>query len=103
MRVTLRRSGKSGEWVTHRQRMGANGEEGERFWGHYFISDASRGGEVGAYARALKDYVKRCGELGVNPAGDAVPSPGVAVSGNLTQWDATLGKMLEISGREFAP
>lgn len=61
--VTLRRSSKAGEWVTHRK----NVASGECWCGHYFIADAFRGGEEGAYRRALRDYVRRCGALGVVP------------------------------------
>lgn len=64
LRVALHRSrGPAGEWVTHLQ----NTQDGSFFTGHYFRHDEKQGGELGAYRAALKDYLKRTGELGVDP------------------------------------
>lgn len=70
-RIQLRRSHARGEWVTHQQNM----QSGALFSGNYFLPLAESGGEDGAYMRAFKDYVRRCEQLGVNPApelGDVV-------------------------------
>lgn len=62
-RIRLERLTAGGEWATWQE----NVTSGARFLGHYFCVLAHLGGEEGAYKRALKNYVKRCHELGVEP------------------------------------
>lgn len=83
LRVVLLRSiGPAGEWVTRLQNM----QDGSQFWGHYYPAIAEKGGEVGAFRRAFRDYVKRCHEHLVDPCpaqGIQDIPPGVARPGQL--------------------
>lgn len=99
-RVTLKRSGKSGEWVTHHQNM----TSGQEYWGRYFTADEKTGGESGAYVRALKDYLNRCIDLGVKPllSGAEVVTRGrqdgeTTTAGGVmgTVWDGVLEGILQ--------
>lgn len=63
LRVVLHRSMSKGEWVTHQENM----QTTEKFTGHYFPAIEDKGGETGAYIRAMRDYSRRCAELGVDP------------------------------------
>lgn len=100
-RVTLSRSSKGGEWATHVQNM-----HGERVkWGgRYYPADDKTGGEAGAYMRALRDYLGRCRDLGVNPQlnGEAAGAGAVGLGlvrpeiegGEIGQWDVTVQAIL---------
>ena len=57
LRVAIRDSHKTGEYVTHVQNMQTLGYS----WGHYFTS----------YSEAMGDYLTRCAHYGVNPDSNA--------------------------------